>query len=265
MLAGRSFNQLPVASFEKFETRGVRVGLFSLLFSYQGRINRLQYWTASLGVGFAGVFAIFAVSMMAFPSAQLGNKMAMAGAAVGMLLTIFVIWMVMAYCAMAIQVKRFHDRGQSGWLSMLPMLPSMAIFYSLITGAISGQDAASVFASVQPWVLLLWAINLFFFINLGCLGGTQGPNKYGDPPGGGSYTPSTPSAPRSSEPKSVSIPGVTAKAQPAQAAFSMSAAQDAIDRAAAKARADAAAARAMPAAAPAAAGAAPAFGRRVTR
>ncbi|MEZ6023992.1 MAG: hypothetical protein R3C16_11390 [Hyphomonadaceae bacterium] len=65
------------------------------------------------------------------------------------------------------------------------MLPMLAIVYTVFTHALTGASVAQMNAAVGPYVLVLWAINLFFFINLGCLGGTNGPNKYGDPPGSG--------------------------------------------------------------------------------
>lgn len=237
------------------------MGLFSLLFSYQGRVNRLQYWVGSLGVGFVGVFAVFVAGLMTFPG-EGADRVELVRAAMGLVLSCGVIWSVMGWCAMALQVKRFHDRGQSGWLASLPMLPSLGIGYTLATSVLSGSSPAQIFDAIQPYMLALMAINVFLFVNLGCLPGTAGPNKYGDPPGGGSTSPRAPSnAPAPRAP--AGIPGVTAKAQP-QAAFSLGAAQDAIDRAAAQARADAM--RPAPASAAAApAGATPGFGRRTAR
>src|SRR4029077_20355333 len=63
-------------------------------------------------------------------------------------------------------------------------------------GIASGMDPLMLAASVQPYVGVLWLINLAFFIDLGCLPSKEGPNKYGDPPGfGGISTPQPPSGP----------------------------------------------------------------------
>ena len=108
-------------------------------------------------------------------------------------------------------------------------------------------------------------IGFGMFVNLGCLAGTQGENKYGGPPGsGGGYTPSTPAAPSSAPTTSA-----------AAAASSLFGASAAIDRAIAeKGRAaapqpqpqmQAPRPRPAPVAAtlqPAPAGGAPSFGRR---
>jgi len=196
-------------------SRGVLVGLFSLLFSFKGRINRVQYWLGSLGVGVAGLLAIGISVVMSFPG-QSADKVAMAQAVLSLVGTIFVVMLVLGWSQLAIQVKRFHDRGQPGWLSMLPVIPMTAIFWTAFTGAIGGLSVPELTAKIEPWIMAMWAINLFFFVNLGCLGSQQGPNKYGDPPNGSS----SPSSPFSSKPQAQ-----------ASAAFLLGGAEKAMDAA----------------------------------
>jgi uncharacterized membrane protein YhaH (DUF805 family) len=229
------------------------VGLASLLFGFKGRINRLQYWVGSLGVGVGAVIVLFSIGLALAPQPG-ASKDAVLTAAPLMLIMMGLVGIVMGWAGMALQVKRFHDRNQPGWLVLLPLLPMFGLMSTVIGGVLAGQDPGQIYAAANPYVLALWAINLGFFINLGCLGGTDGPNKYGDPPG--------------SPPSTRLDPSPIGRPQ-AQAASSLGSAEAAMQRAIAeKARAapaPAKTARPAVAAAPATAGAPASFGRRPTR
>lgn len=229
--------------------------MVSLLFGFRGRINRLQYWLGNLGVGIAAALAFFLVGVIAMPQAGMSKEAALPAAPMALIM-MGLIGIVMGWIGLALQTKRFHDRNQPGWLCMLPLIPAFGMSSALVGGITSGQNLAQVFAAVQPWMMALWVINLFFFINLGCLAGTQGPNKYGPPPGS-PPSPSTDPAPRK-QPN-----------QPAQASFSLGGVEAAMERAIAeKARQPApqpARARAAVAPTPLTAGAPASFGRRTAR
>lgn len=238
------------------------MGLVSLLFSFNGRINRLQYWAGSIGVC-VGVFILsFALSSMMGASLinAKNNPAAILAALASFGLLLGPILLASAWCGLALQVKRFHDRGRSGLWTLLPLLPLTLIMLAIFEGAANNQPLEQVVQSVGNYMLLLWAINIGFFIDLGCLPSQEGPNKYGDPPG----------APRTSAPTSPSR-APSGKGEPAPAANSLLGAQSAIDRAIAeRARQPQTqpAKAAAPVRAPAPAGAAaatPGFGRRVTR
>lgn len=241
------------------------MSLLSLLFSFQGRINRAQFWLGSVGVGVVGTIAILGImfsagaSAMSAPSKDLALQ---AFASVGFL--ILPLLMVLSWMGYALQVKRFHDRGRSGLFTLLPFAVAMLALFTAITTVLGGATAQQFEAALQPYVLVSWLINIGFFIDLGCLPGKDGPNKYGDPPGS---TPST--APYRPEPKAplLDLPPPAAPVSP------LLSAQSAIDRAIAE---KAAAQLRKPAAqqqrpaptplhTPASAGGAPSFGRRAAR
>jgi uncharacterized membrane protein YhaH (DUF805 family) len=241
------------------------MGLLSLLFSFHGRINRLQFWLGSLGVAFVviAVTVMTLVSMAAStgPIDKSGAGLApfLAVIATGAL-TIAPVWLVGAWCNLALQTKRFHDRGRSGYWTLLPLLPA-GMSVSTLMGSIATGAPLEAFAVSGP-VLLSWAINLWFFIDLGCLPGTSGPNRFGDPPG----------APRSNAPATsgspvprpgASIPGLAKAPATAPAVNSLGNAEQAIARAIAQQSAPAPAAR--PANANATAATPSGFGRRATR
>lgn len=238
--------------------------MVSLLFSFHGRINRKQYWQAGSLVGVLGLMGLITLLTLSGLSITDVEDPAQALGAVSTF-AIFALPLMafVSWTGYAIQVKRLHDRGRTGYLALLPILVSMGLISTLI-GAIASNAPAGVFvAQVQPYSIALNIINLWFFIDLGCLPGVDGPNKYGDPPGtprkfnldGGPAKPL--SAPKSS----------------AEAASSLFGAQSAMDRAIAE-KEKAPQMQRRPAAmpsrnaepAPAAARAAPAsFGRRVPR
>jgi len=110
-----------------------------LLFSFEGRINRQPYWMFVLAV-IAVTFVLVGISMV------IGEKV---GTILLVLFQLAVLW-----SALAIQVKRWHDRDKSAWWLLMNLVPFI--------GAI--------------WV----------FVECGCLRGTEGQNQYGpDPLAGG--------------------------------------------------------------------------------
>ncbi len=71
-----------------------------LLFSFEGRINRARFW-----IGIAAmwvILSIFAMLAAVTDSPFLWTIFA--------LLTLLVIWP-----SLAVSIKRWHDRGKSGW------------------------------------------------------------------------------------------------------------------------------------------------------
>lgn len=233
------------------------MSLVNLLFGFNGRINRLQYWVGTLGAGFAAGLLVFAVVFTSILGASAPQaKTAAAGIGIGLLIFLCAVMMVTSWIGLALQWKRFHDRGRPGWVAMAPLLPMTMLMVTIISGATTGADIMQVAASANLWMLLLWAINLFFFIDLGCLPGKAEANQYGNPPGpgfgGGGPRPTTPQ------------PQAPAGPAPANAMSSLFGAQSAMDRAIAEHKAaPAAPMAARPAMA--AAGAAPSFGRRQAR
>jgi uncharacterized membrane protein YhaH (DUF805 family) len=238
------------------------VSLVNLLFGFNGRINRTQYWAGTLGAGFAAGFLVFAVVFTSILGATAPQaKTASAGIGIGLLLFLCVVMMVTSWIGLALQWKRFHDRGRPGWVAMAPLLPMTMMMVTIISGAAAGADVMQVAAGANLWMLLLWAINLFFFIDLGCLPGKTETNQYGDPPGPGFGGGSRPSAP---------APQAPTGAAPASAMSSLFGAQSAMDRAIAEHQTKPAPQRpAMSAGGPALAAApasgTPSFGRRAAR
>jgi uncharacterized membrane protein YhaH (DUF805 family) len=226
--------------------------MVSLLFSFRGRINRKQYWFGTTLVGFLSVLGQMLSSAMSAGSLvdlkDPAEKLASAAGSSAFLLPLYVI---VLWGSFAVQFKRFHDRGRTGWISMAPMVVVIVLIATILGDALGGAPLERVIANALPYFGLLMLISFGFFIDLGCMPSVEGTNKYGPPPG------SPPASLDASRPSGV-----------VDATSSLFGAQSAIDRAIADAHKPQPTAQRPAAFAAAAAPVQPApagFGRRVTR
>jgi uncharacterized membrane protein YhaH (DUF805 family) len=158
--------------------------MLSLFFSFHGRINRAQYWLGSFMssfIGFVLIAMIFSVGAgAAMDAAGKGAKFAIASSSMLLALPVLAL---MSWSGLAIQVKRFHDRGRTGWVAAAPFAVSVLMGFEVLTDAVNNVPVAQAVADIGPYSFILWAIGLWFFIDLGCLTGTDDANKFGGPPG----------------------------------------------------------------------------------
>ena len=139
-----------------------------LFFSFRGRANRTGFWLVSLTWGVLGL--IFDAVWSATGAAQVPvgrNHFVDVAFVLPML--------VMLVSCVAIGVKRLHDRNKSAWWLLLfyvvpPVLQTVAPLYDM-------ESAVLVWMMVLSGALSLWAL-----IELGCLRGTRGPNRFGPDP-----------------------------------------------------------------------------------
>jgi uncharacterized membrane protein YhaH (DUF805 family) len=130
--------------------------VMTLLFSFDGRIGRGQFWLGYLAVVILAVLIAIIVSVMVpwedvtvtgadgQPTLDFTSP-ALTPAWIGYL----VYFVVGLWIAIAISIKRFHDRGKSGWWSLIMFIPL-----------------------IGP---------IWWLIELGFLRGDPGPNTYGPP------------------------------------------------------------------------------------
>lgn len=96
-----------------------------LLFGFDGRINRAQFWAGATLV-FGLVFASVAVGFAA------RNIFIWGFIAIVNLMTI--------YIGLAVSIKRWHDRGKSGWWVLIGLVPVIGSIWALIeTGFLEGD------------------------------------------------------------------------------------------------------------------------------
>ena len=120
-------------------------------FSFSGRASRSDFWTCAI---FSFLY-VFIISI--FVTALLG-----VGSDAGLVLSLYVVSMIpIGIWAWAVQVRRCHDLGWSGWILVLGFIP---------------------------------VVGLILFIVLGLSEGNPEPNLYGPPPKGQSGTSPQPEA-----------------------------------------------------------------------
>lgn len=137
-----------------------------LFTSFSGRINRKPYWICTLII----LGAILLIGVVG------GFLLAAGGGEGGMGFVILVVAMTIAtiYPALAVTVKRLHDRNKSAWW----LIP----FY-LLPGALDGIGTAiGGEEGLLPLSLASMALGIWALVELGFLKGTQGPNEYGPDP-----------------------------------------------------------------------------------
>lgn len=160
------------------------MGILSLLFSFNGRINRAQYWLGGVGAGVGIVLFVTVLMVLGGPVSPGFSKDQQLAHFIGVFaMTLIPALLVASWIGYALAWKRFHDRGKSGVWVFLPMLPSFLMMSSVFGAIASGADPVTAAGAAQPWATILWVIQLWFLVELGFLPSKPGPNKYGDPPG----------------------------------------------------------------------------------
>jgi len=112
--------------------------IINLLFSFQGRIPRLSFW-----VGLISIFGIFLAvgGIMNALAGEDGNSKY--DSIVGSVLAPLCIWI-----ALAIQIKRWHDRGHSGWRVLINVIPILGPLWVLVElGFLKGSAGANRFGA----------------------------------------------------------------------------------------------------------------------
>lgn len=142
------------------------MGIEKLLFSFQGRIDRLTWWVAQIGLGilFAVVFFVFKMSLGTIPA----------------VLSVFPLY----WSTTALNVKRLHDRGKSGWWLLALGAAGALTSWSglLVPYAKADPSLASVVLGLAGIAILIGLWSLWIMIQMMFFVGSPGPNKYGQPP-----------------------------------------------------------------------------------
>jgi uncharacterized membrane protein YhaH (DUF805 family) len=145
--------------------KGVAMDFNYLFTSFDGRINRQPYWMGILVmIGIAIVVMVLLGMILGFQSR--------AFAILGLL-----IQLALLYPSAALMAKRLHDRNRPTWWVAFILIPSLL---QSLAAAFSDPLNPSVAVSFLSLITMLVAI--WFFIELGCLRGTVGPNEYGPDP-----------------------------------------------------------------------------------
>ena len=141
------------------------MSMTQLLFSFQGRLNRKPYWMVAI----ATTVVFILVLLLALAALrEYGLEFLPVTIAIIVVLYIPLIWI-----GLALSAKRLHDRDKSAWwLLVFYAMPAI-----LSTAADRMEDVGFIVLHVISFGISVWA-----FVELGCLRGTVGPNRYGPDP-----------------------------------------------------------------------------------
>jgi len=136
-------------------------------FSTSGRINRAKYWLAAL---FYAVFS-FVMALLGF---FIITGVPSDAAAVVLYVGGGLLFLTVYFSGIVIAIKRLHDRNKSGWWAV-----AFLVLPGLLQGAASGivEPGTALTLNIVSTVLGLWGV-----IEMGCLRGTVGQNRFGEDP-----------------------------------------------------------------------------------
>jgi uncharacterized membrane protein YhaH (DUF805 family) len=141
------------------------MSMTQLLFSFQGRLNRKPYWmTAIATMLIIIVLLLFALILIR------EHRFEFAGLT---LVLLVILYIPLIWIGLAIGAKRLHDRDKSAWW--------LLVFYAapgiLSTAGNRMEEVGFIILHIISFGISVWA-----FVELGCLRGTPGPNRYGPDP-----------------------------------------------------------------------------------
>jgi uncharacterized membrane protein YhaH (DUF805 family) len=142
------------------------MALVDLLFSAKGRMNRAKYILVTLLYFLAAICGV----MLAYFTMDSFTSTA------GWIFVI-VVYTPIGWSSVVIGIKRLHDRNKSGWWVLLFYLAPNILDNAASSAERYGNSTAGIVAEAVGLAITLWAL-----VELMCLRGTIGPNRYGADP-----------------------------------------------------------------------------------
>jgi uncharacterized membrane protein YhaH (DUF805 family) len=134
-------------------------------FSSNGRLSRAPYWLANIGLIVGGLVSGLIAAAIYWHSVAPST-------AVGVILLTILVFSTLSWIGFTLAIKRLHDRDKSAWWVLLfYVAPSILEFVE------NSVDSAGSMPSLIGFGITIWGL-----IELGCLRGTTGENKYGPDP-----------------------------------------------------------------------------------
>jgi uncharacterized membrane protein YhaH (DUF805 family) len=163
--------------------------------NFSGRASRAEFWWFFLFLMIFYVVVWLALLSVIGVSASSGRQpsVGLIGAfGIGWIFMLL-FWLAMIIPTIAVQVRRLHDSDRSGWwvggfylaylVYVVVMFRMLASFQVATNGAPPDLSPTSGLGMISffGFAFFVYSITLLVFF---CVGGTAGPNRYGDDPYG---------------------------------------------------------------------------------
>ena len=161
----------------------------SFLFGFEGRINRAKYWLASLMILASMILSLLLLTVICLSHGIATGPLSVnlvgisasvqltdddAPAAMFPRIATLIMTLAFGWCYATTSIKRLHDRNKSAW---------WIVTYLVVPGLYGqfgdwfGDSWPAAFIGYATYIALLWGL-----IEMCCLRGTRGPNRFGPDP-----------------------------------------------------------------------------------
>jgi len=156
---------------------------------FSGRSRRMEYWMWVLFQFLIGMAVIVLMMILGGGAMMAGGDVNAMAAAGGGIVILWGLYMLMALAFIipniAVTIRRLHDTDRSGWWILMPLIPYVLAFVSMIGGAASGTQGGMATGGIIGIVAMLaYLAALITLLVFMFLEGTRGPNRFGPDPKG---------------------------------------------------------------------------------
>lgn len=152
----------------------------SISFEFRGRINRRTWLLFSVIIAIAGyVTEILLRRAYGLPDPQSAPSGPFLSSYLGDQISVL-SGLIFLWPSLAIDVKRWHDIGRSGWNTLIIYVPFLLLFGLAAMG--QGGTGAHPEATVAALLYVFGLIIVGYFIILAARKGASAPNRFGPPP-----------------------------------------------------------------------------------
>jgi len=164
------------------------VGFTHIYTSFEGRLNRKPFWLGILLLVAVSIvidvaFVIYLAVRSGMPASANASEWEpwLNNLASQVKLANFVLQLILLYPSAALMVKRLHDRNRPGYFAVFGLAPGL--LYNLVDLAgVTSSDPAKMNVLEIVLLIVTIAVGIWLFIELGCLRGTVGSNRFGPDP-----------------------------------------------------------------------------------